>query len=84
MKYRLEIKKSAEKQLRQLPVDVFQLVNERILALADNPRPRGCKKLVGGLGWRIRSGDYRILYEVDDERRVVTICAVKPRQSAYR
>ena len=83
MKYRLEIKKNAEAQLRRLPVNVFALVNRRIRDLASDPRPRGVKKLAGGLGWRIRIGDYRVLYQIDDDRGIVTIVAVKSRQSAY-
>lgn len=84
MTYRLEIKRSVEKQIRRLPVEMLPKVNEHILALRDNPRPLGAKKLVGGLGWRVRVGDWRIVYEIDDERRVLTIYAVRPRQSAYK
>ena len=83
MKYSIEIKRAAEKHIRQLPTDAFRLINSRICALADDPRPHGVKKLAGGLGWRIRIGDYRVIYEIDDDRRAVTITAVKPRQSAY-
>ena len=83
MKYNIEIKRAAEKHIRQLPTDVFRLINPRIRALVDDPRPHGVKKLAGGLGWRIRVGDYRVIYEIDDDRRVVTIAAVKPRQSVY-
>lgn len=84
MTYRLEVKESAEKQLRRLPDNVLATVTRRLLGLQDEPRPRGVKKLVGGLGWRIRVGNYRVVYGIDDERCVVTIVAVKPRQSAYR
>ena len=84
MTYRLEVKESAEKQLRRIPDKVLAAVTRKLLALKDEPRPHGVKKLVGGLGWRIRVGDYRVVYSIDDEQRVVTIVAVKPRQSAYR
>jgi mRNA interferase RelE/StbE len=83
VKYSIEIKRGAEKHIRQLPIDALRLINPRILALADDPRPHGVKKLGGGLGWRIRIGDYRVIYEIDDDRHAVTIAAVKPRQSAY-
>ena len=81
--YRLEIKRRAEKQMWELPADVFRLVNQKILALKGDPRPHGVKKLAGGLGWRIRVGSYRVIYEVDDDEAVVTVVAVKSRQSAY-
>ena len=83
MNYRLEIKATAEKQMKRLPRNVFEVVARRILALRAQPRPPGVKKLVGGLGWRLRVGDYRVIYAIDDEHAVVTVIAVKPRQSAY-
>lgn len=52
--------------------------------LADDPRPHDVRKLIRGLGWRIRVGDWRIIYEIDDDRKVVTVAAVKSRQSAYK
>lgn len=84
MTYNLEVKATAEKQIRHLSANVFASVNERILALRDEPRPHGVKELAGGIGWRIRVGDWRVVYEIDDERRTVTIVAVKSRQSAYK
>jgi mRNA interferase RelE/StbE len=53
--------------------------------LAENPRPPGCRKLVGGEGdWRLRVGDYRVLYEINDMRKVVRVLHVKHRREAYR
>jgi mRNA interferase RelE/StbE len=53
--------------------------------LAENPRPPGCRKLVGGEGdWRLRVGDYRVLYEINDTRKVVRVLHVKHRREAYR
>lgn len=83
MSYGLKIKATAEKQMKRLPVNVFDLVTQHIRALRAEPRPPGVKKLVGGLGWRLRVGDYRVIYTIDDENAVVTVIAVKPRQSAY-
>lgn len=53
--------------------------------LGQNPRPVGCRKLVGGeRDWRVRVGDYRILYEIDDTRKIVHVLHVKHRREAYR
>jgi len=83
--YALLIKRFAERDLRRLPRAVFERVSERILSLRDDPRPHGVRKLAGGLeGWRIRVGDHRILYQIDDEAQTVTIVRVKHRREAYR
>lgn len=83
--YTLIIKRSAERDLRRLPRVVFQRVNEKILSLRNDPRPPGVRKLVGALeGWRIRVGDHRILYQIDDDAQTVTIVRVKHRREVYR
>ena len=83
--YTLLIKRSAERDLRRLTRALFERVNERILALRDDPRPPGVRKLVGALeGWRIRVGDYRILYQIDDDAQMVTVVRVKHRRDVYR
>lgn len=83
--YKLLIKSSAERDLRKLSGSVFQRINERILALPSDPRPSGAGKLSGELeGWRIRVGDYRILYQIDDKAQTVTIVRVKHRREVYR
>ena len=55
-----------------------------MLALAEEPRPRGCKKLKNREGWRIRTGDYRILYEVFDDEQQVLILRIGHRREIYR
>jgi mRNA interferase RelE/StbE len=81
----LFIKRSAERDLRRLPRALFERVNERILALRDDSRPPGARKLAGALeGWQVRVGDYRILYQVDDDAQTVTIVRVKGRREVYR
>lgn len=81
----LLIKRLAERDLGRMPHAVFGRVNESIQSLRDDPRPHGVRKLVGALeGWRIRVGDYRILYQIDDDARTVTIVRVKHRREAYR
>jgi mRNA interferase RelE/StbE len=83
--YALFIKRSAERDLRRLPRVLFARVNERILSLREDPRPHDVRKLVGSQeGWRIRVGDHRILYQIDDDARTVTIVRVKHRREAYR
>jgi len=83
--YDVLIKTSAERDMRKLSANLFQRVNAKILALRDDPRPAGALKLTGGLeGWRIRVGDYRILYQIDDTARTVTIVRVKHRRDVYR
>jgi len=83
-KYSLEIKQSAQKELDSLDDAVFKRVDRKILALADNPRPPGCKKLRGYRDqWRIRVGDWRIVYFIDDAARLVTITRVAHRREVY-
>ena len=83
--YRLLITASAEKDLRKLPDSLFRRLNSQILALQDEPRPAGVVKLSGSLiGWRVRVGDYRIVYQIDDESRSITIVRVRHRRDVYR
>lgn len=72
------------KQLQRLPRPEFETALRTIIALSHDPRPRGAKKLVGGAeDWRVRFGQYRIVYTIDDEA-VVTIFIVAKRSDAYR
>ena len=83
--YELLLERRAEKDLRRLAAEVFPRVIAAIEALADDPRPAGCKKLTGSDDdWRIRVGDYRVLYEIDDENHVVRVMRVRHRRDAYR
>jgi mRNA interferase RelE/StbE len=70
--------------MEKLPTGVYDRVDGAILALADDPRPPGCTRLRGRDDWRIRVGDYRIVYGIDDDRRVVEILAVANRRDVYR
>jgi len=84
--YRILIKASAGKELERLGTksDRARIV-ERIQALADDPRPHGCEKLAGHSDrFRIRQGNYRVVYFVDDQRREVTIFKVGDRKDVYR
>lgn len=71
MSYILLILKRARKELSEIPQDVFDKICDEIQSLSDNQYPHGAKKLTGRSGWRIRYGDYRILYEVDDSGKTL-------------
>jgi mRNA interferase RelE/StbE len=58
-------------------------VRDAIASLAENPRPSGCKKLVGREGWRIRIGNYRVIFEIDDVKREVTVMHIGHRRDIY-
>jgi mRNA interferase RelE/StbE len=83
--YRLAHTEAALRDLQALPREMFRRVDARILALADNPRPRGVERIRGTRGaLRLRVGDYRILYSVDDAQQVVTIGRIGHRRDVYR
>lgn len=83
--YHLRLKRTAEADLRRLPAPLFDRINERILKLRENPRPPGVRKLQGAVeGWRIRVGDYRVIYQIDDAEQKVTIVRVRHRRDVYR
>jgi mRNA interferase RelE/StbE len=83
-KYSLEIKQSAQRELDSLDNSVFRRIDRTILALADNPRPSGCMKLRGYKDqWRIRIGDWRVVYFVDDGAKAVTITRIAHRREVY-
>ena len=84
VRYSIEIKHSAQKELDALDNSVFNRIDRKILALADNPRPPGCKKLSGYRDqWRVRVGDWRVVYLIDDEAKLVTITRVAHRREVY-
>jgi mRNA interferase RelE/StbE len=82
--YQLEIKPSARKELESLDDVTLRRVDKAILKLAMNPRPHGATKLTGTPLYRIRVGTYRVVYEVDDSERRVTVNAVRHRRDVYR
>ena len=82
--YQILLTGSAERHLDKLEATVFRRIDSAILALANDPRPSGCKKLRGQAGiWRIRIGTYRVLYKVDDAQNQVTVVGVLHRREAY-
>jgi mRNA interferase RelE/StbE len=83
--YEVLIERTAEHDLKSLSINLFDRIVPRIKALADNPRPAGCHKLTGSKNdWRIRIGDYRVLYEIDDARKRVRIFRIRHRREVYR
>ncbi|MBI2369490.1 MAG: type II toxin-antitoxin system RelE/ParE family toxin [Deltaproteobacteria bacterium] len=84
MSYRVFIKPSARKELEALPDPLLQRIDRVITALGAEPRPRGCVRLRGMNLYRIRVGDYRVLYSVDDRSRLVEVTAVGHRRDVYR
>ncbi len=83
MSYEVRIVPSAEKEMNRLPSTVHARLSKRILSLEDNPRPRSVRKLSGREEYRLRVGDYRILYIIDDRNHTVTIRAVAHRRKVY-
>lgn len=85
MTYEIELSNKAAKQLKKLSADIRDRINEKILELADNPRPSGVVKLENtGNKYRIRVGNYRILYEIQDDILIVKVVRVGHRRDVYR
>lgn len=84
MTYRITIKPTARKELEALSDPSLRRVDGAISALASEPRPRGCIKVRGTSLYRIRVGEYRVLYRVDDRARVIDIVGVGHRREVYR
>ena len=83
MDYEVFILRRAQKQLAGLPKQNYSRIRDLLVALSANPRPSGCKKLTGREGWWIRSGDYRVIYEIDDDQRRVTVLDIGHRKDVY-
>ena len=83
--YKVLIMESARKQIRSLPNNEISVMMDAARSLAENPRPYQSKKLVGTIDqYRLRKGDYRILYTIDDRIKEITIFRVRHRRDAYR
>jgi mRNA interferase RelE/StbE len=83
-KYKIVLRESVSKDLRKVPSQDVERILAKIDLLADNPRPPGSEKLSGDEKYRVRQGNYRILYEIADERVLVTIVKVGQRGDVYR
>ena len=83
--YDVTFARSASKELEGLNEPLRSRIFDHIERLEANPRPGGCRKLSGAEDlWRIRIGDYRVIYSIDDSRRVVDVSAIRHRSEAYR
>jgi mRNA interferase RelE/StbE len=82
--YSLRIRRSAAKELERLPLTDRRRVVARIQGLQSDPRPPGCEKLRGEEKYRLRQGDYRILYQIQDQELLVSVVRVANRKDAYR
>ena len=83
--YKIELKRSAAKEIDGISQKKRrQQIVARIAKLADDPRPPGCQKLSGQEAYRIRQGEYRVVYTIEDERLVVTVVKVGHRRDVYK
>ena len=82
--YNVALTSSAERELKRLSGPSIARIAPRLEKLAFNPRPRGCKKLKGGdKEWRIRVGDYRVVYTIDDVNSLVEVTRIRHRSEVY-
>ena len=82
--YNVLIKRSAAKELEGLPPKIRRQVAAKVAGLAVTPRPQGVEKLSGQEKYRIRQGDYRVLYAIDDTAETVTVVKIGHRRDVYR
>ena len=83
-KYKILIKESAVKELNGIPPKYLKKIVERLKSLAPNPRPSGCQKLSTKNRYRLRQGDYRIIYSIQDDEMTVHIYKIGHRREVYR
>lgn len=84
-RYTVIVERQVDKVLRRLPQDVLHRVDRLLLNLADEPRPAGCKKVKGNDSlYRLRIGDWRLIYAIEDDKLVVLVIELAPRGQVYR
>jgi mRNA interferase RelE/StbE len=84
VKYKIEVKKSAAKELNSIPTKDLKKILKTIQELSNNPRPQGCLKLTNQENYRIRVGNYRILYSVKDDILTIYVVKIGHRKNIYR
>ena len=84
MRYQVILPKSIQKELDRLPDDIASRILARLVGLETNPRPADVKKLKGRDAWRIRVGDYRVIYEIHDRALQIIVIAIGHRREIYR
>jgi mRNA interferase RelE/StbE len=82
--FHVEVRRSAERELGRISTQARQRIAVALLGLAEQPFPPGVKKLKGSDGYRIRIGDYRVLYTIDTEKEAVSVFAIGHRKEVYR
>lgn len=83
--YEVYLERYAERDLKRLMAKDFHRIISHIKSLAQNPRPSGCRKIVGSKSdWRIRVGEYRVIYEINEEEKTVRVMRVRHRREVYR
>ena len=83
--YEILLERRAEKDLKKLPSELFQRIIVKIRSLSENPKLQGSRKITGSKSdWRIRIGDYRAIYEIDEREKRVKIMRIRHRREAYR
>lgn len=85
MAYLVFLKPAAERERRKLPLEIRTRINQSLIDLESTPRPTGVTKMTGGNDrWRIRIGDYRIIYTIDDNAQHITVLRIAHRREVYR
>ena len=84
MRYRVTLTPATDRVVAKLPKSLRSRIAERLAALADNPRPPGCIKLAGKDAYRVRVGDYRIIYTIHDDRLLILVIDIGHRGDVYR
>jgi mRNA interferase RelE/StbE len=85
MEYKITFHPAALRALKKLPLKVVHQMNPHLVDLSKEPRPPGCKKLKGNSGfWRVRVGDYRIVYQIDDGQLIILVIAIGHRKDIYQ
>ncbi|MBI5874568.1 MAG: type II toxin-antitoxin system RelE/ParE family toxin [Deltaproteobacteria bacterium] len=83
--YEVYLERSAERDLKRLSAEDYYRIIPHIKALNNNPRPLGCRKITGSESdWRIRVGDYRIIYEIVEKAKQVKVMKIRHRREVYR
>ena len=82
--YQIELRRKAQHSLDKLPKGDFDAVLEAVKGLAHSPRPKGVEKIKSAGLWRVRRGDYRVVYSIDDSQQLVTVVRIGHRREIYR
>lgn len=82
--YKIGIRRNVQRSLDKIPERDFKAILDTVKNLANTPRPKGVEKIKNAGLWRVRQGDYRIVYSIDDKQQIVTIVRIGHRREIYR